>query len=50
MTEERERLFSATNEDLRVAADGGESVEDILGELQGKIGQNLSRCSSELSL
>jgi len=36
MTEERERLFSATNEDLRVAADGGESVEDILGELQGE--------------
>ncbi|SPD72946.1 Glycine cleavage H-protein [uncultured Desulfobacterium sp.] len=36
IAEERERLFSATNEDLRVAADGGESVEDILGELQGE--------------
>lgn len=36
MTEEKEKLFSATNEDLRVAADGGESVEDILGELQGE--------------
>jgi glycine cleavage system H lipoate-binding protein len=34
--EERERLFDVTSDDLKVAADGGESVEDIFGELQGK--------------
>ncbi|MBW1902096.1 MAG: glycine cleavage system protein H, partial [Deltaproteobacteria bacterium] len=36
MSEERERLFAATNEDMNVAADGGESVEDIFGELKGE--------------
>ena len=36
MKEERESLFAATNKDLNVAADGGESVEDIFGELKGE--------------
>ena len=36
MDEERERLFEMANEDLRIAADGGVSVEDIFGELDGK--------------
>jgi len=34
--EEKEKLFAMANEDLRIAADGGESVEDIFGELGGK--------------
>ena len=35
MNEERERLFAMANDDLRIAADGGVSVEDIFGELEG---------------
>ena len=34
--EEREKLFSIANEDLRIAADGGTSVEDIFGEFESK--------------
>jgi glycine cleavage system H lipoate-binding protein len=34
--EEREKLFAMANDDLRVAADGGVSVQDISQELQGK--------------
>jgi len=36
MSEEREKLFSIANEDLRLAADGGASVDDIFGELEGE--------------
>lgn len=36
MNEERERLFSMAHDDLRIAADGGASVEDIFEELEGK--------------
>jgi hypothetical protein len=36
MGEEREKLFSMANDDLRIAADGGDSVEDIFDELEGK--------------
>lgn len=36
INEEREKLFAMANEDLRVAADGGVSVEDISQELEGK--------------
>jgi glycine cleavage system H lipoate-binding protein len=36
LSEERELLFSKFNEDMRVAADGGESVEDISSELKGE--------------
>ena len=35
--EESEKLFAMANDDLRVAADGGGSVEDISQELEGKI-------------
>ncbi len=34
--EEREKLFAMANDDLRVAADGGVSVQDISQELEGK--------------
>jgi glycine cleavage system H lipoate-binding protein len=34
--EEKEKLFAMANDDLRVAADGGASVEDISQELDGK--------------
>ena len=34
--QEKEKLFAMANEDLRVAADGGVSVEDISQELEGK--------------
>ena len=34
--EEREKLFAMANDDLRVAADGGVSVENISQELEGK--------------
>lgn len=34
--EEREKLFSMANEDLRIAADGGESVQNISEQLEGK--------------
>jgi glycine cleavage system H lipoate-binding protein len=34
INEEREKLFSMANDDLRVAADGGASVEDIFQELE----------------
>jgi glycine cleavage system H lipoate-binding protein len=34
--EEREKLFAMANDDLRVAADGGGSVEDISQELKGE--------------
>jgi glycine cleavage system H lipoate-binding protein len=34
--EERERLFSEAHDDLRMAADGGESIDDIFAELDGK--------------
>jgi len=36
MSEERERLFSMAHEDLRIAADGGASAEDIFEELEDK--------------
>jgi glycine cleavage system H lipoate-binding protein len=36
LSEEREKLFSLANEDLRIAADGGVSVDDISGELKEK--------------
>jgi len=36
MNEEREKLISLANEDLRIAADGGVSVDHIFGELEGK--------------
>ncbi len=36
LNEEREKLFSKAHEDLRIAADGGQAVEDIFGELEGK--------------
>jgi glycine cleavage system H lipoate-binding protein len=32
--DEREKLFAMANEDLRIAADGGESVNDIFSELK----------------
>jgi glycine cleavage system H lipoate-binding protein len=35
LSEEREKLFSLANEDLRIAADGGVSVDDIFGALEG---------------
>lgn len=34
--EERDRLFSMAHDDLRLAADGGDSVDDIFGELDGE--------------
>ncbi len=34
VNEEREKLFAMANEDLRIAADGGESVNDIFSELK----------------
>ena len=34
--EEKEKLFAMANDDLKVAADGGVSVEDISHELEGK--------------
>jgi glycine cleavage system H lipoate-binding protein len=34
VNEEREKLFAMANEDLRIAADGGESVKDIFSELK----------------
>ena len=34
--DESEKLFSMANDDLRIAADGGVSVDDILGELEEK--------------
>lgn len=36
MDEEREKLFDMANDDMRVAADGGVSVEDIFEELEGE--------------
>ena len=36
MNEERERLFSMANDDSRIAADGGSSMEDIFEDLEGK--------------
>lgn len=36
LAEEKEKLFSMANEDLRIAADGGASVEDIFEELGGE--------------
>ena len=36
MHEESERLFAEANEDMRVAADGGVSVDDIFEGLEGK--------------
>lgn len=37
ISEEREKLFSMVNEDMRIAADGGVSVEDIFEELESEI-------------
>lgn len=37
ISEEREKLFSMANEDMRIAADGGVSVEDIFEELESEI-------------
>jgi glycine cleavage system H lipoate-binding protein len=34
--EERERLFAMASEDLRISADGGDSVDDIFSELEEK--------------
>lgn len=34
--DEREKLFSMAHEDLRISADGGDSVEDISKELKGE--------------
>jgi glycine cleavage system H lipoate-binding protein len=34
MTEEKEKLFSLANDDFKIAADGGVSVEDIFEELE----------------
>lgn len=34
--EESEKLFSLANEDMRIAADGGVSVDDIFNELKGE--------------
>ena len=31
---EREKLFALANEDLRIAADGGASVDDVFSELE----------------
>jgi glycine cleavage system H lipoate-binding protein len=36
MSEEKEKLISKANEDLRIAADGGVSVDDIFRELEGR--------------
>jgi glycine cleavage system H lipoate-binding protein len=36
INEEREKLFAMTSGDLRVAADGGVSVDDIFNELEGE--------------
>ena len=36
MAEEREKILSMANDDLKIAADGGVSVEDIFGELEGE--------------
>ena len=36
INEEKERLFDIANEDFKVAADGGESVDDIFSELEEK--------------
>lgn len=36
MNEEKEKLISKANEDLRIAADGGISVDDVFLELEGK--------------
>lgn len=36
ISEEREKLFSMANEDMRIAADGGVSVENIFEELESK--------------
>jgi glycine cleavage system H lipoate-binding protein len=36
VTEEKERLFAMANDDLKIAADGGVSVEDIFEELEGE--------------
>jgi len=36
ISEERERLFSIAHEDMRIAADGGVSVEDIFEELESE--------------
>jgi glycine cleavage system H lipoate-binding protein len=36
INDEREKLFSMANDDLRVAADGGTMVEDISQELKGE--------------
>ena len=35
VAEEKERLFAMANEDLKLAADGGDSVDDIFAELEG---------------
>ena len=36
LNDEREKLFSLANGDLRLAADGGASVKDIFEELEGE--------------
>ena len=33
--EERDKLFAMANQDLQIAADGGESAEDIFEEMEG---------------
>lgn len=35
-SEEREKLLSMANDDLRFSADGGDAVEDIFGDLDGE--------------
>lgn len=41
--EEKEKLISLANEDLRLAADGGISVDDIFAELEGETWANFSK-------
>jgi len=40
---EKDRLFEVANEEFRMAADGGESVEDISGEMEGEAWVKLAK-------
>ncbi len=40
MEEERDHLFSVAGDEMRLAADGGDSVEDIFSELKGESWSN----------
>ena len=37
LNEEKDKLFAMANEDLRIVADGGESVNDIFSELKEEV-------------